>query len=505
MDRTDRNRSRSRLEGPILPDLPVFRPLSFYYPGQDDGIELEKPSLAYFRPRSSYSSSETLLPSRFSQINLFDSQRPIIIDFPLFYPSPNASHSRQQVDRFERESPSDGGLRAWLVVLGGFLAYFATFGLLNTFGTFQAYYQKKMLPDTSGSVISWIGSLQVFILFIGGLVIGPMYDRYGATRIVVPGTLIYVLSMMLTSLSTKYYQLMLTQGVMFGIGNAMLFYPTISAVSQWFSARLGLALGIAVAGSSLGGICWPLLVQYLLDHVGFGWAVRTAGFICIGLLVPSCFLLVSRASPSSPDQSTKPRLDLVGILKDWKYIVFSAGMFLVLWGMFIPFFYLPLYGQYYGMSESKANYLLSYLNAGSFVARILTGIVADRFGRFNTIFVCALGCGILLFGLYGIKTPPTIISFSVLYGIFSGGLISLQSACVAQITPDTKTIGVRIGIMMAICSFGGLTGSPIGGALITRDHGGFTGLINFSAIILTAGAALILYARFLAVRRLGAF
>lgn len=67
-----------------------------------------------------------------------------------------------------------------------------------------------------------LNDIQVFILFIGGLVIGPMYDRYGATRIVVPGTLIYVLSMILTSLSTKYYQLMLTQGIMFGIGNAML-------------------------------------------------------------------------------------------------------------------------------------------------------------------------------------------------------------------------------------------------------------------------------------------
>jgi len=150
--------------------------------------------------------------------------------------------------------------------------------------------------------------------------------------------------------------------------------------------------------------------------------------------------------------------------------------------------------------------------------------------RFNMTFVSALICGILLFSLYGIKTPPAIISFSILYGISSGGLISLQSACVAQITPDTRTIGIRIGIMMAICSFGyvqfnlasimrnldifystnspcfrALTGSPIGGALIVRDSGGFTGLINFSAIILIGGAALVLCSRILAVPKFCAF
>lgn len=56
--------------------------------------------------------------------------------------------------------------------------------------------------------------------------------------------------------------------------------------------------------------------------------------------------------------------------------------------------------------------------------------------------------------LHAIHTATGIIVFSVLYGFFSGGLISLQSACVAQITPDINMIGVKIGLLMAICSFG---------------------------------------------------
>lgn len=61
-----------------------------------------------------------------------------------------------------------------------------------------------------------------------------MYDRYGATRLVVPGTLIHVLSLMLTSLATKYYQLMLAQGIMFGIGNALMYGYPVNGTS-WFS------------------------------------------------------------------------------------------------------------------------------------------------------------------------------------------------------------------------------------------------------------------------------
>ncbi|KAH6639998.1 hypothetical protein BKA67DRAFT_489347, partial [Truncatella angustata] len=55
----------------------------------------------------------------------------------------------------------DGGIEAWTVLFGGFITYCATFGLLDSYGTFQTYYQEEILKGSSMSAISWIGSIQV--------------------------------------------------------------------------------------------------------------------------------------------------------------------------------------------------------------------------------------------------------------------------------------------------------------------------------------------------------
>ncbi|KAL8857826.1 MAG: hypothetical protein Q9178_005582 [Gyalolechia marmorata] len=257
---------------------------------------------------------------------------------------------------------------------------------------------------------------------------------------------------MFTSLSVELYQFVLAQGLMFGIGDTMLFYPTISAISHWFDQRRGLAFGIVVAGSSVGGICWPFMLERLFVRIGFAWTVRTAGFICLAFLAPSCLLIKPRLPPRKSAHLG------IGSIKDSfadkRYALLTAAMFFIFWGMFIPFYYLPSYGLAHGMSLYMANNLLAILNAGSFAGRIVSGILADKLGRFNITFICALFAGIILMTLHAIQTPAGIIIFSILYGFFSGGLISLQSACVAQITPDISMIGLRIGLLMAVCSLG---------------------------------------------------
>lgn len=251
--------------------------------------------------------------------------------------------------------------------------------MLNSFGTFQAYYGEKLLPGRDESEISWIGSLQLFLLFIGGLVFGPVFDAKGSRVLFIPGTLLLSLSLMMVSLCKDYYQFILAQGLVFGIADAMLFYPTISAISHWFHNNRGLALGTVVAGSSVGGIAWPLILERLFDAVGFPWALRIAGFISFALLAPACFLVVPRIAPQK--SGGLPKEDLTAALKDQRYWFTVVGMLFVMWGMFIPFYYIPLFAMDHGVNSSFANSLISIVNAGSFVGRIVSGALADKLGR----------------------------------------------------------------------------------------------------------------------------
>lgn len=74
----------------------------------------------------------------------------------------------------------DGGLQAWSVAAGAAGLMFCAFGYVNSFGVYQEYYQANQLSTRPPSDISWLGSLQVFFLFSGTVIGGPLFDRYGS-------------------------------------------------------------------------------------------------------------------------------------------------------------------------------------------------------------------------------------------------------------------------------------------------------------------------------------
>jgi hypothetical protein len=92
--------------------------------------------------------------------------------------------------------PPNGGTRAWLQVLGAFFLNFNTWGLLNTFGTFQSEYRTGLLRNSSQSSIAWIGSLQAFLMLVIGVLCGRALDAGYFYVDIVLGVFLEVFGMM---------------------------------------------------------------------------------------------------------------------------------------------------------------------------------------------------------------------------------------------------------------------------------------------------------------------
>jgi MFS family permease len=125
-------------------------------------------------------------------------------------------------------------------------------GILNTFGAYQTYYETGELFKSSSSDISWIGSLQSFLLLLVGTLTGPIYDRGYVTPLLWVGSITIVFGQMMLSLCHTYWQALLAQAFCIGMGAGCLFVPGVAILSTYFNSKIAFAVGIAASGSSLG-------------------------------------------------------------------------------------------------------------------------------------------------------------------------------------------------------------------------------------------------------------
>ncbi len=169
---------------------------------------------------------------------------------------------------------------------------------------------------------------------------------------------------MMASLSSEYYQLILSQAICSPIGAGMVLYPSFSCVATWFRSRRALALGITASGSSLGGTVMPIMVSHLMEKIGFGWTMRVTAFVMLGLLIITNLTVKSRLTPRAKDASL---LDFFRAFKDPAFCLTALASFFYSVGMFVPITFMVTYGLHVGMSTSLASYLVSIFNAARYV------------------------------------------------------------------------------------------------------------------------------------------
>lgn len=325
-----------------------------------------------------------------------------------------------------------------------------------------------------------------------GVITGPLFDAGYFRGLVSFAAIMMPFGLMMTSISTKYWQLVLAQGVCVGLAAGCMFVPSVALLPQYFRRKRGLANGLAASGSSIGGVVYPIMFNQLQKKVGFPWATRALGFLCFGTVCISLSLMRIRFAPKE-----KRKLYQLSAFKEPGYCLFVAAMFMGFLGFYNFLFYVQSYAIDTGIVGNNLGfYLLSMLNAASTFGRIAPNFVADHTGPVNMLTPAVTITSILAFVWISVHTVSGIIILSVFYGFFSGGFVSLPPVVMASMTPDVRDLGTRLGMLFAITSFSLLIGTPIGGAILSTTHK-YLGVQLFTACCLVASAAIMAILRFL--------
>ncbi|KAL4882347.1 major facilitator superfamily domain-containing protein [Aspergillus karnatakaensis] len=386
--------------------------------------------------------------------------------------------------------PPDGGFLAWSQVALAHMIIFNTWGYINSFGVFQSYYTESL--GRSPSDISWVGSIQIFLLFFIGTFSGRATDAGYFKVTLTIGALLELFSIFMTSLCTKYWQLFLAQGVGQGLGCGLMFCPTIALTPTYFSKNRSLAIGIVASGSATGGLVFPAVVMRLLPRIGYGWTMRTLGFISLATLIPCLIGLRQRLPP----RRSGPLVEW-SAFKELPYSFFAIGMFLNFWGLYIGFFYIGSFSRdIIGVSTSTSINVLLLMNGIGLLGRVIPNKMADIYtGPLNMLIPFSFCTGLVALCWAGVHNLSGVYGFAAFYGLVAAGIQSLFPATLSTLTTDLKKMGARMGMIMSVVGVAALIGSPIAGALVQHGDGDYLYAQMFMGSVILAGTLCLTAAR----------
>lgn len=374
-------------------------------------------------------------------------------------------------------TPPNGGY-GWCVVAASFFVHVFVLGNVYSFGVFYPQYLDAF--NSTKGVMAWVGSISVGLMGGLGAWTGKFADRHGNNYGIALGAALIGLGYLSASFSTEVWHLYLTHGVVTGVGYSFAFIAGVSVVGQWFTTKRGLAIGIAVAGSGVGQFVMSLVTNTLLTR--FGWRITlrvlaATNFVALTL----CALVIRRFVPlvTSTDGES-----WFHFFRDHRFTAIFWAVFLNSLGLYMPYTYLPLYAQKYGVSSSSSVLILSLVGLSSAAGRIIMGYFSDKLGKLLSLKLCMFGAGAATLCWMACTTFPSILVYGLFFGFFAGGTLSLMPTVSAELFGLHK-LGAIVGMLFTGGAAGSLLSAPIGGFLFDFTHG-------YTASIAVAGSFLML-------------
>ena len=180
----------------------------------------------------------------------------------------------------------------WLVVAAAFLIALYGFGI----GFYGPGIYLVALNELHGWPTSELSSAITTYYVLGATLlffwVGPLFDRHGARKVVVVGTIAMACGVVLLALVTQQWHVYAAFAVM-SVGWATMSGAAINIiVAPWFDSRRGVALRWAMNGASAGGITIAPLLTFLIARFGFAFAIASVSASMLATLIPVAIVML---------------------------------------------------------------------------------------------------------------------------------------------------------------------------------------------------------------------
>ncbi|KAK3214382.1 hypothetical protein GRF29_28g2912292 [Pseudopithomyces chartarum] len=375
--------------------------------------------------------------------------------------------------------PRDRGRAAWTTLTAISAIAMATWGFSATQGVFREYYLKHP-PYEGNQLVASIGLLGVGLLQGLSPFLLHFIGRHPHVRpyMMWTGMVAVAASTFGAAFSTTVLQVIVTQGLLYGISSGILFAPCISYVDEWFLKRRGLANGIFFGAANIASAILSPVFAVLLRRFGprttlIGWAIFIAIVISLGIVcVRSRPMETTRTEEEK--QLSKSSLRPLKSPLLWLFVLSMALQSLA---NNLPANYLPSYATDLGVGSDEAALLVTYLCLAGIVGQILLGALTDAIGPLVPFLLSVVVSSFAVFVVWGLgKAYWTMVIVSILFGAFAFSFMTLRSDMAAIVVNDEGRSGDQLfvsGLLLFTRGAIGVVSAFVAAAVLqSREHVG---------------------------------
>ena len=378
---------------------------------------------------------------------------------------------------------SDDIFYGWWIVAVAFVTHCVTTGIVfYSFGVFLT-----VLTDAFGwsrAEVSWGFSLVSLCGAIYAPLVGRAVDRFGPRVSQIVGALAMSAGfVLLRGIENKVAFYLLMGGLVSFGSTALGPLPSNTAVSNWFVALRGRALGIATAGISMGGVIFVPLTHLLIARLGWRDAFAALGVLIVAIVIPPvAWLMVRRPEDIGlrPDGGVRRSGEHIGIehehersvtpreaMRQRNFWLITAAFALTVMGLSATLLHQVSFLLDRGISGAAGAFTLGATAGVGVLGKLGFGYLLDHFGQRRVIVWCfglqALGV-VLLAATY---SWPMLVLFVLVYGFAMGGNATLQATILGECF-GRLYYGAIAGRMTPFIVIGQAVGVPLLGAVRDR-------------------------------------